>query len=127
MTLSGSSQNIAMPFWRAGMITSTAEVLGVAVDVQISDEDVVVQLADGRTISVPIAWYPRLFHSTVRERNRWELIGDGEGIHWPDLDEDISVAGMLLGKPSGESQRSFKHWLDERTKARKRKRTRSRA
>ena len=73
-----------------------------------------VDLTDGRTVSVPLAWYPRLLHGTPRERNKWRLIGEGEGIHWTDLDEDISVASLMMGKPSGESQRSLKDWLEQR-------------
>lgn len=73
-----------------------------------------VDLADGRTITVPLAWYPRFLHGLPEERDNWRLIGEGEGIHWPDLDEDISVENLLAGKPSGESQRSFKRWLEER-------------
>ena len=72
--------------------------------------------ADGRSISIPLAWYPRLVRGTPRERNNWRIIGNGEGFHWPDLDEDLSVEGLLLGRPSGESQRSFQRWLDERAK-----------
>jgi len=60
---------------------------------------------------VPLAWYPRLLHGTPAERDRWRLIGRGEGIHWPELDDDISVEGLLAGRPSGESQRSFARWL----------------
>jgi uncharacterized protein DUF2442 len=85
-----------------------------ALDVQLTDDCPSVDLSDGRTISVPLAWYPRLMHGTDAERNNWRFIGDNEGIHWPDLDEDISVENLLLGKPSGESQRSFKHWLEQR-------------
>jgi len=74
-----------------------------------------VDLIDGRTISVPLAWYPRLLHGTPEERNNWRFIGDKEGIHWSDLDEDISVENLLFGKPSGESQHSFERWLDQRS------------
>lgn len=81
--------------------------------VEVSDASLSVDLADGRTVSVPIAWYPRLLHGTAKERNNWRLIGAGEGIHWPDLDEDISLENLLAGKPSGESQRSLKRWLTE--------------
>jgi len=73
-------------------------------------------LSDGRTVFVPLAWFPRLLHGTPEERNKWRLIGDGEGIHWPDLDEDISVENLILGKSSGESQKSFKKWLEARAK-----------
>jgi len=87
--------------------------------VTVTDDSLTVDLTDGRTISAPLAWYPRLVHGTPQERNNWRLIGDGEGIHWPDLDEDLSVEGLLLGRPSGESQRSFQRWLDERSQRNK--------
>jgi hypothetical protein len=89
----------------------------VAVAVRVSDDALAVELSDGRVLSVPVAWYPRLSHGTPEERNRWQLIGQGHGIHWPDLDEDISVEGLLAGRASGESQKSFKKWLDGRVKA----------
>ena len=85
-----------------------------AQNVAVTDDTLIVDLVDGRTISVPLAWYPRLLYGKPEERNNWRLIGDKEGIHWPDLDEDISVDNLLFGKPSGESQRSFKKWLEER-------------
>ncbi|MFH1756915.1 MAG: DUF2442 domain-containing protein [Pseudomonadota bacterium] len=84
--------------------------------VTVTDDSITVDLVDGRTISAPLAWYPRLVHGTPQERNHWRLIGDGEGINWPDLDEDLSVEGLLLSRPSGESQRSFEEWLSGRTK-----------
>lgn len=62
---------------------------------------------------LPLAWFPRLVHGTPQERAHWRLIGDGRGIHWPDLDEDISVENLLAGKPSGESRASFKRWLEQ--------------
>ncbi|MBW1699124.1 MAG: DUF2442 domain-containing protein [Deltaproteobacteria bacterium] len=85
-----------------------------ALNVSVTDDTLSVELSDGRTISVPVEWYPRLVHGSDDERNNWRLIGRGEGIHWPDLDEDISVEGLLAGKPSGESQESFKKWLESR-------------
>ena len=88
-----------------------------AQNVQVTDHALIVDLSDGRTVSVPLAWFPRLLHGTLKERNKWRLIGEGEGIHWPDLDEDISVENLILGKPSGESQKSFKKWLEARAKA----------
>jgi len=88
-----------------------------AQNVMVTDDSLTVDLTDGRTISVPLAWYPRLAHGTPQERNNWQLIGKGGGIHWPNLDEDLSVEGLLLGRPSGESQRSFRRWLDERAKS----------
>jgi hypothetical protein len=89
-----------------------------AQNVVVTDEALTVDLTDGRTLSVPLGWYPRLLNGTAEERNHWELIGEGEGIHWPELDEDISVEGLLLGRPSGESQRSLQRWLEERAKRR---------
>ena len=86
-----------------------------AQNVTVTEDSLTVDLADGRTIVAPLAWYPRLVHGTSQERNNWRLIGNGEGIHWPDLDEDLSVEGLLLGRPSGESQRSFQRWLNDRT------------
>ena len=86
-----------------------------AQQVTVTDDSLTVDLTDGRTLAAPLAWYPRLVHGTPQERNNWRLIGDGEGIHWPDLDEDLSVEGLLLGRPSSESQRSFQRWLDERS------------
>lgn len=88
-----------------------------AQNVQVTEDALVVDLSDGRTVSVPLAWFPRLLHGTPEERNTWRLIGDGEGIHWPALDEDISVENLILGKPSGESQKSFKRWLEARAKS----------
>jgi len=73
---------------------------------------------DGRTVSVPIAWFPRLMHGSPPERSNWRLIGRGEGVHWPDLDEDISVEDLLAGYGSGESQSSLQNWLQSREGAR---------
>ena len=82
--------------------------------VHVSEDTLTVDLSDGRTISVPLGWFPRLEHGRPEERANWRLIGKGHGIHWPDLDEDISVEGLLAGKPSGESQASFNKWLNKR-------------
>lgn len=90
--------------------------LTTAQQVSVTEDTLIVDLNDGRTISVPLAWYPRLLHGSPEERNNWRLIGNGEGIHWPDLDEDVSVENLMFGKPSGESQRSFKQWLEEHSK-----------
>ena len=81
---------------------------------QITEDTLSVDLSDGRTISVPLGWYPRLEHASPKERSNWRLIGKGTGIHWEDLDEDLSVQGLIVGRPSGESQQSFKRWLQER-------------
>jgi hypothetical protein len=80
----------------------------------VTDNYVTAELSDGRTIAVPLSWYPRLCHGTAEERRDWRLIGSGRGIHWPQLDEDISVENLLFGKPSSESQASLKQWLDKR-------------
>ncbi len=84
-----------------------------AEDVKVTEDTLSVELSDGRTISVPLEWFPRLVHATSEEKNNWRLIGRGHGIHWEDIDEDISVEGLLTGKPSGESQESFKKWLNQ--------------
>jgi uncharacterized protein DUF2442 len=94
------------------MSTLTAEAR--AQNITVTDDTLAVDLTDGRTISVPLVWYPRLVHGSETERNNWCFIGDKEGIHWPDLDEDISIENLLMGKPSGESQSSFKRWLEAR-------------
>jgi len=88
----------------------------LATHVSCTDDVLTVQLSDGRTISVPLAWYPRLLHGTPGERANWELIGTGDGIHWPDLDEDLSVEGLLAGRQSGETARSLERWLASREK-----------
>ncbi|HET6428739.1 MAG TPA: DUF2442 domain-containing protein [Phycisphaerae bacterium] len=99
------------------MSISTVEMeVPFARDVRVTSDTLTVDLSDGRTISVPLAWYPRLSHATEQERNRWRFIGKGEGIHWEDLDEDVSVASLLVGKPSGESQASFAKWLRQRSR-----------
>ena len=85
-----------------------------AVAVSISQDTLSVDLEDGRTVAVPLSWYPRLLHGSETERSHWALIGDGEGINWPDLDEDISTDGLLAGNPSGESDRSLQRWLKSR-------------
>jgi len=84
-------------------------------DVTVSQDTLTVDLSDGRTLSVPLAWFPRLSHASSAERKHWRLIGRGVGIHWEDIDEDISVEGLLAGKASGESQASFSKWLEKRS------------
>lgn len=97
------------------MNSSKIEVrIATAQHITITEDALIVDLGDGRTVSVPLAWYPRLLHGTPEERNNWRLIGEGGGVHWPDLDEDVSVENIILGRASGESQRSFKRWLAER-------------
>lgn len=90
------------------LTTPTAE------HVHVSEDMLSVELTDGRTISAPLAWYPRLLHGNARERKKWRLIGRGQGIHWEALDEDISVEGLLAGRASAESQASLKKWFERR-------------
>ena len=97
------------------MTTSVIEISEPKAEtVKVTEDTLSVDLNDGRTISVPLEWFPRLVHATRSERNNWRLIGRGHGIHWEDIDEDISVEGLLAGRPSGETQESFKKWLSQR-------------
>lgn len=97
------------------MRISTVEAeVPVAEGVTVTEDTLSADLSDGRTISVPLAWFPRLMHGSQQERDNWRLTGKGYGIHWEDLDEDISVENLLLGQASGESQASFKKWLSSR-------------
>lgn len=100
------------------MATSVVEIeVPSAQNVTVTEHSLSVELTDGRVISVPLAWFPRLVHATP-ERNNWRPIGKGEGIHWQDIDEDISIEGLLAGKASGESQTSLKKWLSTRRRSR---------
>jgi hypothetical protein len=97
------------------MNSSTIRVpVARAQDVTVTEDTLTVELSDGRSISVPLAWYPRLVYGTPEERANWRLIGQGTGIHWQALDEDISVENLLAGRASGESQKSLKRWLAQR-------------
>jgi len=87
-----------------------------AIDLTISSDTLTVTLDDGRVLSTPISWYPRLLHATESERNNYRFIGNGNGIHWPDLDEDISIHGLIAGHHSQESQKSLAKWLNSRKK-----------
>jgi Protein of unknown function (DUF2442) len=101
--------------WVRGMNTSGSELREVLVQsVRVSDEAVFADLADGRTVTVPLAWFPRLAHGTPEERSHWRVTGGGEGIHWPDLDEDVSVESLLAGRRSRETQESLRRWLERR-------------
>ena len=96
------------------MGTLVTERDSFALSVVFSEDSLTVRLDDGRSLSVPLAWYPRLLHGTVAERENYELIGEGEGIHWPQLDEDISVKGLLAGRRSAESAASLAKWRQRR-------------
>ena len=110
------------------MPTSKSDLLGArAVGVKVTEDELTVQLEDGRLLAVPLVWYPRLLHGSKRERARWRFIGRGLGIHWPSLDEDINIEDLLAGRSSGESQASLKRWFEGRISARSHKRIQSTA
>jgi hypothetical protein len=98
------------------MNSLTIESLEIAKiqQVTVTDDTLSMDLSDGRTISVPLAWYPRLLHGSIEERNDYRFIAGDRGIHWNRLDEDISIKNLILGQPSGESQKSFRRWLSSR-------------
>jgi len=97
------------------MTSSTVDTPHVHVtSVVVANDYLTVELSDGRTISTPLSWYPRLCHGSPDERADWRLIGSGRGIHWPRLDEDISAGNLIFGKPSAESQESLKRWIENR-------------
>jgi Protein of unknown function (DUF2442) len=98
------------------MSTSASAERPTATDVRVTRDLLVVALHDGRVVSVPLTWYPRLAAGTARERAGWQLIGPGIGIHWPALDEDVSVQALLEGQGSTESVRSLRQW--QRTRQR---------
>lgn len=79
------------------MNTSAVELHPQAQNIICTDEAIIVELVDGRTISAPLVWFPRLSQASKKQLENWQILGDGEGIHWPDVDEDLSVAGLLAG------------------------------
>ena len=96
------------------MSTLVLEIEPIAVQVNVTEDDLAVNLSDGRRILVPLAWYPRLLYASPVERQNWQLLGDGYAIEWPDLDEHIGIEGLLAGRPSGESPQSLSRWLASR-------------
>ena len=97
------------------MASSAADIIFPrAVGVDVTEEALIFALSDGRTITIPLSWYPRLAHATAAERENWQLIGKGEGVHWPDVDEDISVDSLVKGRPSAEGTASLQRWLTGR-------------
>jgi len=96
------------------MTTLALETEPTATNITVTDDDLMVDLADGRRIIVPLAWYPRLMYATPAERQNWQLLGDGYAVEFPDLDEHIGIEGLLAGRQSGESQKSLEKWLNAR-------------
>ena len=96
------------------MSTLILEQDPLAVSLELSSDALIVELSDGRTLSVPLKWYPRLLEATDEERRNWQLLGDGYAIEWPDLDEHIGVEGLLAGRRSGESAPSLQRWIASR-------------
>ncbi|MCI0350389.1 MAG: DUF2442 domain-containing protein [Acidobacteriales bacterium] len=96
------------------MTTLVLEQDPVAVSVSFATNRLVIELADGRSFTVPLDWYPRLLHGSESERKNWQILGDGYAIEWPELDEHIGVEGLLAGRRSGESEGSFSRWLASR-------------
>ena len=96
------------------MSTLILEQEPLAASLELTADALIVELSDGRTLSVPLAWYPRLFHATAAERRNWQLLGDGYAIEWPDLDEHIGIEGLLAGRRSGENAASLQRWLAAR-------------
>lgn len=97
------------------MNTLVLEADPQVINVSFSSDKLIVDLADDRSLLVPLSWYPRLYHASAPERQNWQLLGDGYAIEWPDLDEHIGIEGLLAGRKSGESQKSFQRWLQSRT------------
>jgi hypothetical protein len=93
------------------MTTLTLEIEPIAIEVTVTDKKLLIELEDGRSIAIPLEWYPRLLHGTVQERQNYQLLGDGYAIEWPELDEHIGIEGLLAGRRSSESQRSLERWL----------------
>jgi hypothetical protein len=96
------------------MTTLTLEIEPLAANVTVTDERLIVELSDGRSMTVPLEWYPRLMHGSLEERRHWQLLGEGYAIEWPDLDEHIGIEGLLAGRRSGESEKSLNRWLAAR-------------
>ena len=93
------------------MPSSTSRNEPRALHVDVTDDEIQISLTDGRRVLAPLVWYPRLLHASREQRQKWRLIGDGEGIHWADLDEDLSVAGVLAGIPSRESSAHVREYI----------------
>jgi Protein of unknown function (DUF2442) len=99
------------------MTTLTLEIEPLAAQIRVTEENLTVDLVDGRSLIVPLSWYPRLLHASQEERQNWQLLGEGYAIEWLDLDEHIGIEGLLAGRHSGESPHSFERWLATRVTA----------
>ena len=114
----GFSELVIFPC-EIGMDFSTAEAgMPAVLDVSVSEKALTVELSDGRTLSVPTGWYPRLVYAKAEERANWTIIDGGQGIRWRELDEDVSLAGLLAGRASSEGRLSLQRWLDRRSEDR---------
>ena len=96
------------------MTTLVLEKDPVAINLHLKENKLIVELEDGRSLAIPLSWYPRLSYATSEEINNWAFLGGGYAIEWPDLDEHIGIEGLLAGRKSGESEASFQKWLDSR-------------
>ena len=96
------------------MTTLTLEVDPIVIEVTITDKKLFIELEDGRSIAIPLEWYPRLLYGTKAERQDYQLLGDGYAIEWSQLDEHIGIEGLLAGRRSSESQSSLERWLAKR-------------
>ncbi len=96
------------------MTTLMLELEPIALEVRVTDEKLIVDLTDGRSLVIPLEWYPRLTYGTSEEKQNWQLLGDGYAIEWPDLDEHIGIEGLLAGRRSSESKKSLERWLGSR-------------
>jgi hypothetical protein len=97
------------------MTTLTLDTEPLATQINVTDEKLIIELVDGRSLIIPLSWYPRLLNASHQERQNWQLLGDGYAIEWIDLDEHIGIEGLLAGKRSGESHKSFARWLATRS------------
>jgi Protein of unknown function (DUF2442) len=98
------------------MTTLVLEAEPIVKSLAVSDETLAVFLDDGRQLTIPLSWYPRLEQGSKQERSNWKILGGGYAIEWPGLDEHIGIEGLLAGRRSGESQKSFEKWLTSRPK-----------
>ena len=97
------------------MTTLTLDTEPLPTQINVTEDKLVIELVDGRSLIIPLSWYPRLLNASHQEKQNWQLLGDGYAIEWIDLDEHIGIEGLLAGKRSGESHKSFARWLATRS------------